>query len=110
VFLHQINHYWETKDIPPLPEHERDLTGNETAIEKIKMEVHAELKKRFSQKLRDLALLKGLDTNEKLGNFLEVSSEMARVYLSGEHKPQMKTLQRVSKKFKVPVEELIGTV
>ncbi len=105
--LFQIRHFIETKDRPALPQDKRNLTNNTRAIETIKEDADQEFAKKFARKLDLLAISKKLDTNEKLGNFLDVSSEQARKLLLGDHKPQRKTLLKVSLAFRVPIEDFL---
>ena len=105
--LFQIDHFLVTKDRKPLADKERDLTGNNEAIEAIKVEADNDAAKSFAKQLKLLAHKKGLTTNEKLGEFLEVSPERARVLLSGKHKPQFETLSNIATRFKVSLERFL---
>lgn len=55
----------------------RNLTGNKRAIENIKQSADQEVARKFARKIRILATKKGLTTNKKLGEFLEISGERA---------------------------------
>lgn len=108
ALMFQIRHFLKTKDKKPLPERRRNLTGNKRAIEKIKRSADQEAARKFARKLRILSTKKGLTTNKKLGDFLEISAERARVLLAGKHKPHRETLLTVAKAFGVPVEQFFG--
>ena len=109
VLLFHIGRYFAKRDQKPLAVTEQDQTANRKEIESdIKEAARARQKQVFSQVLTELAVKRGLDTNEKLGKFLGVSTEQARKYRSGEFKPQLATLRDVSNKFGVSVEYLAG--
>ena len=109
VFLFHIGRYFAKRDQKPLPADGRDLTASRKQVESgIKEAARERQKQVFAQMLTQLAVERGLDTNEKLGNFLEVSSEQARKYRSGENKPHLATLRDVSVKFGVSIEYLTG--
>ncbi len=108
ALLFQLNHFFATKDQKPLAEDERDLTKKTAAIENIKTSADSEAAKSFATQLKLLAHKKGLTTNEKLGDFLGVSAERARVLLQGKHKPQFETLSNIAARFKVPLEMFLG--
>ncbi len=107
ALLFQVDHFLKNVGRKSLPPAERDLTGKLDKIEAIKQSVNEEAGQSFSRRLRELALKRGLDTNAKLGGFLEVTAERARVMLKGRHKPQTKTLVDVAKRFRVPLEFLL---
>jgi hypothetical protein len=107
ALLFQLNHFFNTKYQKPLSESERDLTGNDVAIQKIKNAADNEIATNFANQLKVLAHKKGLTTNEKLGEFLDVSSERARILLQGKHKPQFETLSKIAERFKVPLETFL---
>ncbi len=106
--MFQLKHFLKIKSKGPLPERKRNLTGNRRAIERIKRSADGEASRKFARKLRILATKRGLTTNQKLGDFLEISAERARVLLAGKHKPQRETLLTVAKAFGVPVEQFLG--
>ncbi len=109
VFLFHIERYFAKRDQRALPPEEQDQTAHRESIEaNIKEKVREDQKRIFAQRLTQLAIERGLDTNEKLGNFLSVSTEQARKYRSGENKPQLATIRDLSKKFGVSVEYLAG--
>jgi hypothetical protein len=107
ALLFQVRHFLERKGQVPLSPEVRNLTGKRAEIEKFQALAELEAGLSFAKRLQELAIARGLDTNEKLGVFLGVSGERARVLLEGKHKPQLKTLLAVSKKFEVPMESLI---
>jgi len=107
AFMFQVHHFFKTKDRPALSSENRDLTGNRAAIDLIKKSADLSFAKQFARKLGLLANHKKLTTNEKLGTFLGVSAEQARQLLQGEHKPQRKTILKVSEAFGVPPEEFL---
>lgn len=107
ALVFQINHFFDTKDQKPMPEVERDLTGNTDAIQRIKNAADREAAGNFATQLKILAHKKGLTTNEKLGEFLDVSAERARILLQGKHKPQFETLSKIAERFKVPLETFL---
>ena len=109
VFLFHIERYFAKRGQKALPIEEQDQSGHRKQVEAgIKEETRENQKRVFAQRLTQLAIERRLDTNEKLGNFLGVSTEQARKYRSGENKPQLAPLRDVSKKFGVSVENLAG--
>ena len=108
ALLFQIEHFFATKNEKPLPEEESDLTNKPEAIEKIKVDADSDAARTFARQLKILAHKKGLTTNEKLGEFLGVSAERARVLLQGKHKPQFETLSTIAARFKVPLEGFLA--
>ena len=108
ALIFQLRHFLKIKDDKPLSERKRNLTGNKPAIQKIKRSADEMAARKFSRKIRILATKKGLTTNKKLGDFLEISAERARVLLSGHHKPHRETLLTVAKAFGLPVEQFLG--
>ncbi|MBI4402969.1 MAG: helix-turn-helix transcriptional regulator, partial [Deltaproteobacteria bacterium] len=107
ALLFQVDHFFSTKNEKAL-EDERDLTNKPAAIEKIKTDADTEAARGFARQLKILAHKKGLTTNEKLGEFLGVSAERARVLLQGKHKPQFETLSTIAARFKVPLESFLA--
>lgn len=83
-------------------------TGNKRAVEKIKRSADQEVARKFARKIRILATKRGLTTNNKLGEFWEISGERARVLLAGKHKPHRETLLMIAKAFGVPVKQFFG--
>jgi hypothetical protein len=107
IFLFHIEQYFAKRHLRPSKE--QDQTDHRETIEaSIKEQAREEQKRTFAQRLTQLAVERGLDTNEKLGDFLGVSTEQARKFRSGDSKPQLATLRNVSKKFSVSVEYLTG--
>ncbi len=109
VFLFHIERYFEKRNQRALPPEEQDQSAHRESVEaNIKEKTREDQKRIFAQRLTQLAVERGLDTNEKLGKFLAVSTEQARKYRSGENKPQLATIRDLSKKFGVAVEYLAG--
>jgi hypothetical protein len=109
VFLFHIERYFAKRGQKSLPDEEQDQTHHRERLEaSLKEETRETQKRVFAQRLTQLAAERDLDTNEKLGTFLGVSTEQARKYRSGEYKPQLATLREVSKTFGVSVEYMAG--
>ena len=107
ALLFQIKHFFDTKDQPPLSREKRDLTGNVRAIDAIKKSADENFATLFARKVSAMASAKGLHTNEKLGEFLSMNPEQARVLREGKHKPQRKTIAKVAEAFGVTIESFL---
>ena len=106
VFLFLIQDYWASYKKPVLKPTERDLTGQDQKILDIKESEKKQQQKDFAQILNELSIQKGLTTYNEIGKFLGVSRERARVLLSGQHKPQRKTILQIAEKFRIDPEEI----
>lgn len=106
VFLFLIQDYWESYKKPALDPAERDLTGQDQKVLEIKESERKQQQKDFSQVLNDLSNQKGLKTHNEIGKYLGVSGERARVLLSGQNKPQRKTILKIAEKFQIDPEEI----
>lgn len=109
-FLYLIKHYWESKDKPSLDVGERDLTGNETEISKIKEASKQEVAQKFADFLNRVSTERNLTTLEALGKFLGVSTQRAAVLLDGKHKPQRNTIIKISEKFEIPIDHIFREI
>ena len=109
VFLYHIKRFFEKQHQHPLSAMEQDLTSRRAEVEtEIKEDIRAQQKKIFGERVTILAAERNLVTNEKLGEFLEVSGEQARKFRVGENKPQLATLKKIADRFRVSVGYLLG--
>jgi hypothetical protein len=109
ALLYHVDRFFEKRSKTPLSVAERDLSSHREQIElSVKDQVRENQKRLFSERITQLAVENGLLTNEQLGAFLNVSTEQARKYKTGEFKPQLGTLKQISEKFKVSIEFLAG--
>jgi len=108
-FLFHIQKFFEKQNKSSFEVKDRDLSNKRSQIEAlIENSTRDKQKKIFSQRVTQLAVERGLLTNEALGEYLGVSSEQARKYKSGENRPHLTTLKNLSEKFDVSVEFLMG--
>ena len=110
AFLYLINHYWDTKSMENLAPEKANLTGKEKIVEEIKNSARNEQAQKFSELLAKLTTERGLTTLDKIGEFLGVSAERARVMLEGKHRPQRKTLLKIANKFDVDRQDIFKQV
>ena len=109
VLLFHVNRFFEKRHLKQLSESERDLTRDRDAVEKtIKARVREKQTRLFAERFLMLSVERGLTTNEELGRFLEITEEQARRLKAGDQKPQVSTLKKISDKFEVRFEYLMG--
>ncbi len=109
IFLFHINRFFELQHRVPLKPAVQNQTAQRESIESsIKDDVRNRQKRVFGERITQLAVGMNLLRNEDLGVFLEVSTEQARKFRTGDNKPQLATLKKIADKFKVTIGYLIG--